>query len=363
MERIKKIAMYLRAPEVMKKITVFFIAAVIIAVVVVRYVNPPMEQYSATFLDVFHTSSTIVGYAKDEESFTEQVKLLKEELEHYHKLYDIYNDYDGINNIKTINDNAGIAPVKVDGEIIDLLLLAKEMYDTTNGQINVAMGSVLVIWHEYRDAGVNHPESASLPSMEKLEEAALHTDIHQVVIDIEASTVYLTDPAMSLDVGSIGKGYAVEKVAEYAKEIGIENILFSIGGNIRAVGTRIDGSDWRVGIRNPDLDSETEYVKKVQMKDMSLVTSGDYQRYYIVDGTRYCHIIDPDTLMPANEFASVSILTDDSGVADALSTSVFNMPLEDGLTFVNSLEGVEAVWIMHDGTIRYSDNFEDYILE
>lgn len=344
-------------------LAIIFIAAILIGIFIYRYANSPMEQYSATFLDVFDTSTTIIGYAEDEENFTKQVKLLKEELERYHKLYDIYKDYDGINNIKTINENAGIAPVEVDSEIIDLLLLAKEMYKTTEGQINVAMGSVLEIWHEYREKGVNNPETAVLPPVEKLEEAALHTDINQVIIDKEASTVYLSDSEMSLDVGSIGKGYAVEKVAEYAKEIGIENILFSVGGNIRAVGSRIDGSSWRLGIQNPDLSSSKEYVKKVQIKDMSLVTSGDYQRYYIVDGKRYCHIIDPDTGMPANEFASVSILTGDSGVADALSTSVFNMSFEDGLKLVNSMEGVEAVWIMHDGTIRYSDNFEEYILE
>ena len=346
-----------------KIIAAILIAAVLVGVLVYRYANPVMEQYTATFLDVFNTSTSIIGYAKEEETFTEEVKLLKEKLEYYHKLYDIYNDYEGINNIKTINDNAGIAPVEVDEEIINLLLLAKEMYDMTDGQMNVAMGSVLLIWHDYREAGVNHPENASLPSMEKLKEAALHTDIDQIIIDEEASTVYLTDPEMSIDVGSIGKGYAVERVAEYAKELGMEHILFSVGGNIRAVGTRYDKSSWRLGIQNPVLESEQSYVKRVEIKDMSLVTSGDYQRYYEVDGERYCHIIDPDTLMPANYFASVTVLTDDSGVADALSTSLFNMTMEEGLEFVNSLEGVEAVWVMHDGSLQYSENFGDYIVE
>jgi thiamine biosynthesis lipoprotein len=314
-------------------------------------------------LDVFHTSTTIIGYAKDEETFTEDVTLLKEQLEYYHKLYDIYHNYDGINNIKTINDNAGIAPVKVDKEIIRLLLLAKDMYEQTDGQMNVAMGSVLTIWHEYRDDGINHPEDASLPPMDKLQEAALHTDINKMIIDEEASTVYLEDPKMSIDVGSIGKGYAVERVAEYAKELGIEHILFSVGGNICAVGTKPDGSDWRLGVQNPDTDSDAAYVKKVEISDMSMVTSGDYQRYYIVDGVEYCHIIDPDTLMPADDFASVSIIAHDSGVADALSTSVFNMSLEEGMDFVNGLKDVEAVWVLHDGTLQYSHGFESYIIE
>lgn len=344
-------------------IAALIIAALLVGVLVYRYVSRPMEQYTATFLDVFHTSTTIIGYAKDEESFTEDVSRLKEKLEYYHKLYDIYHNYDGINNIKTINDNAGIAPVKVDEEIINLLLLAKDMYEQTDGQMNVAMGSVLRIWHDYRDAGINHPEEAALPPMDKLQEAALYTDINKIIIDKEASTVYLEDPEMSIDVGSIGKGYAVEQVAEYAKEQEMEHILFSVGGNIRAVGTKADGSPWRLGVQNPDTDSDEAYVKKVQIADLSLVTSGDYQRYYIVDGVEYCHIIDPDTLMPAKEFASVSIITGNSGVADALSTSVFNMSLEEGLEFVNGLKDVEAVWILHDGTLRYSDGFESYIIE
>lgn len=344
-------------------IPAIFIAVLLIGVLVYRYASRPMEQYTATFLDVFHTSSTIIGYAKDEKTFTEDVTRLKEKLEYYHKLYDIYHNYDKINNIKTINDNAGIAPVKVDQEIIRLLLLAKDMYEQTDGQMNVAMGSVLSIWHEYRDDGINHPEDASLPPMDKLQEAALHTDINKMIIDQEASTVYLEDPKMSIDVGSIGKGYAVERVAEYAKELGIEHILFSVGGNICAVGTKPDGSDWRLGVQNPDTDSDDAYVKKVQISDMSMVTSGDYQRYYIVDGVEYCHIIDPDTLMPADDFASVSIIAHDSGVADALSTSVFNMSLEEGLDFVNGLKDVEAVWILHDGTLQYSHGFESYIIE
>ena len=344
-------------------IPAIFIAVLLIGVLVYRYASRPMEQYTATFLDVFHTSSTIIGYAKDEKTFTEDVTRLKEKLEYYHKLYDIYHNYDKINNIKTINDNAGIAPVKVDQEIIRLLLLAKDMYEQTDGQMNVAMGSVLSIWHEYRDDGINHPEDASLPPMDKLQEAALHTDINKMIIDEEASTVYLEDPKMSIDVGSIGKGYAVERVAEYAKELGIEHILFSVGGNICAVGTKPDGSDWRLGVQNPDTDSDAAYVKKVEISDKSMVTSGDYQRYYIVDGVEYCHIIDPDTLMPADDFASVSIIAHDSGVADALSTSVFNMSLEEGLDFVNGLKDVEAVWILHDGTLQYSHGFESYIIE
>lgn len=347
-----------------KKAGILVAAILILCIFAGKYQKEnEVVRYTATFLDVFDTKTDIVGYGTSKEKFTGQVELLKDKLVYYNNLYDIYNDYEGTNNIKTINDNAGVAPVEVDPEIIHLLQFSKEMYEKTDGQLNIAMGSVLSIWHDYREAGTADPDNAELPSMEELEAAALHTDINQVIIDEEARTVYLADPEMSLDVGSIGKGYAVQRVAEYAREIGMESVLLSVGGNICAVGEKLDGTEWRLGIQNPDLGSEEEYVQKVDVKDGCVVTSGNYQRYYMVDGVRYCHIIDPDTLMPADYFASVSIITEDSGMADALSTSVYNMPFEEGLAYVNRMDGVEAMWIFEDGSIRYSEHFEDYVAQ
>ena len=342
---------------------VFFVVLILAVLFHQKQEERNLSRYTATFLDVFDTRTDVVGYSTSQEEFVEQVSLLKGKLEYYHRLYDIYNDYEGMNNIKTINDNAGVAPVEVSQDIIDLLLFSKDMYTLTNGQINIAMGSVLEIWHNYRDAGINNPESAELPPMEELQEASVYCDIEQIIIDEETMTVYLPDEHMSIDVGSIGKGYAVQRVAEYAKEIGMESALLSIGGNVCAVGGKLDGSDWRVGIQNPDLNSEEVYVRKVDVADACVVTSGDYQRYYVVDGVKYCHIIDGDTLMPADYFASVSIVTTDSGMADALSTSVFNMPFEEGLAFVNGLEGVEAIWVLYDGSIEYSDGFDRYAVQ
>ena len=347
-----------------KKAGILAVAVVLLALLAARYQNKnEMVRYTATFLDVFDTKTDVVGYVTGEEEFTAQVELLKEKLVYYNQLYDIYHNYEGINNIKTINDNAGIAPIVVDREIIGLLQFSKDMYEQTQGQTNIAMGSVLSIWHDYREAGVNSPLDAKLPPMDELENASAHMDIGDIIIDEEASTVYLSDPEMSLDVGSIGKGYAVQRVAEYAREIGMENVLLSVGGNVCAVGEKQKGTAWRLGIQNPDLSSEEAYVKKVDVRDACVVTSGNYQRYYTVDGVRYCHIIDPDTLMPADYFASVSIITADSGMADALSTSLYNMPFDEGLAFVNGMDGVEAMWIFGDGSIRYSESFEQYVAQ
>lgn len=323
------------------------------------------EQYTKTYIDVFDTVTQFIGYADTQETFMEQAEILKKELETYHMLYDIYTYSYGndVNNLRTINENAGIAPVKVDQKIIDLLKFSIDLYHKTNGETNIAMGSVLKIWHVYRTDGINEPEYAALPPMEKLQEAAQHTDINDIIIDEEASTVYLADPEMSLDVGSIGKGYAVQKVAEYARELGYTNLVINCGGNTITIGPKADGNDWILGIQNPDLSAENTLLKRVYATDKCLVTSGDYQRYYVVDDVEYCHIIDPDTLMPADYFTSVSIITEDSGMADALSTALFNMPYEDGLALINNMENTEAIWVFEDGSIHYSENFEDYVVE
>ena len=239
-----------------------------------------------------------------------------------------------------------------------MLKLGLDMYQKTDGKINIAYGSVLSLWHEYRERGLADPEHAKLPPEDLLDERRQHTDISGLIINEEASTVFLEDGEMSLDVGSIGKGYAVQRLAEYAQEAGMDHLLFSVGGNVCAVGSKPDGTPWRVGIENPDLESDKSYVGTAELSGTSIVTSGDYRRFYVVDGKRYCHIIDPDTGMPPENFPLVSVLTEDSGLADAWSTALFNMEFQKGLALVESVPEVEALWIMEDGEIRCSGGFE-----
>lgn len=312
-------------------------------------------------MELFNTVTKIVGYADTKEEFTDYAQMIYDKLNEYHQLYDIYNNYDGINNIKTINDNAGIKPVKVDQRIIDLLLSGKEKYEISKGQINIAFGAVLSVWHKYREAGIDHPEKAELPPMDVLKEKAEHTDINKVIIDEDAQTVYLEDPEMSLDVGAIAKGYATEQVAKYIYDQGFTSGMLSVGGNIRTLDAKADTNEkWSVGIQNPDLESEETNLEILSLTQMALVTSGDYERYYTVDGKRYCHIIDPDTLMPAEYFRSVTIVSSDSGKADGLTTTLFNMPYEEGLKLIEEIPDADALWVFANGDIKYSSHFADY---
>ncbi len=320
------------------------------------------EKYSTYSFDYFDTVTSITGYAESQEAFDKVAEEILGELSEYHKLFTIYHRYEGLENLCTVNETVDgeHRTVTVDRRIIDMLLYAREMYDKTDGTVNIAMGSVLSVWHDYRTEGIDEPWSAKLPPMEKLTEAAKHTDINQMVIDEAACTVTLTDPAMKLDVGAIAKGYAVEMAARSLEEKGVTGYVINVGGNVRTVGVKGDGENWLVGIENPEEDSEQAYLAYLELSGESLVTSGSYQRYYVVDGKRYHHIIDPETLFPSEGYVSVSVVCKSSADGDALSTALFCMEFEEGLALVESLSDAEAMWVLPDGTKKESSGFTGY---
>lgn len=325
-------------------------------------VESEYEKYSYSFLNAFDTLTQIVGYTKSEEEFNNYAKKIESRFYELHKLYDKYNDYEGINNIKTINDNAGVKPVEVDDEIIDLILFSKKMYEEVSHKTDIAMGSVLKIWHNYREEGLENPANAKIPPMEDLIKASEHMDLDNVIVDIENRTVYLNDPLMSLDVGSVAKGYATEIAIDEAVRDGFTSGIISAGGNVRTFGKPMDGirERWGVGIQDPDKFrfSENNLLDTIFINDASVVASGDYERFYMVGDKVLHHLIDPDTLMPGDYFRAVTVVTEDSGEADFLSTTVFLIPYDEGRKLVESMDGVEALWVLKDGTIEATDGMK-----
>ena len=312
------------------------------------------QQYTATFLTVFDTVTTVVGRDTSEEAFTEKAQAVHDGLLVYHQLFDIYHEYEGLNNLKTINDHPGEA-IEVDRAVIDLLTDCKAYFELTDGRVNAAMGSVLQLWHEARNDGLDDPMHAYLPDAEALAEAAKHTSWDSVVIDPENSTVTITDPALRLDVGAIAKGWSVQRVAETAPE----GLLISVGGNVCATGPKDEsGTPWVVGVQDPDGGSA--YLNTLYLTKGSMVTSGDYQRTYLVDGEFYHHIIDPDTLYPGRLWRAVTVVCPDSGLADALSTALFLLPMEEGQKLLDACDSV-AMWVDAEGELYYSTGFEDLI--
>lgn len=318
--------------------------------------EPKLRRYEASFLTLFDTVTTIVGYAETEEAFRRTAQEFHDSLLEYHQLFDVYHEYGGMNNLKTVNDSAGGDPVEVDGRILDLLLFCRELEGLTGGKVDVTMGSVLALWHEARTEGVDDPEHAALPDAGALEEAAKHTGFDLLEIDEEASTLRLTDPLARLDVGAVAKGWAVEQVCRAAPA----GLLVSVGGNVQATGPKPEGnSPWVVGVQEPDGEAQ-DYLHTLNIQHQAVVSSGDYQRYYTVDGVRYHHIIDPDTLRPGRLWRAVTVVGPDSGLADGLSTALFLLSQAEGAALAERC-GVQAMWVAPDGGLLYTDGFLELV--
>ena len=285
--------------------------------------------YESTWFDLFDTVCTVRAYAANRECFDRSAEKILELLEKCDRLFDIYNGYDGINNLKTVNENAGISSVAVDAEIIDLLEFSKEMYELTDGRMNIMIGALTSVWHKYREE-----DAGKLPSESELEVASGHIDISSLVVDREKSTAYISDPYASLDVGAVAKGYAARLILETLPQTELESAVVNLGGNIVTYGAKPDGSLWRVAVEKAD---SGEYIDTYELADMSVVTSGDYQRYYMVDGEKYHHIIDPQTLYPAAAHTQVSVICADPALADAMSTALFIADNETALRFAEEL--------------------------
>ena len=314
-----------------------------------------LTQYKETTFDVgFNTPFTLIAFTNSQEEFDELFEDMKVQVRFMNKLYDIYNNYEGINNIKTINDMAGIEPVKVDQEIIDLLLLSKMYSEETDYKFDPTLGAVLEIWHQAREQGImlNQENKPGIsPSQEVLEAAHKFVGWEFVEIDEDASTVYLNNENSALDVGAIAKGYAVEKVALALEEKGVEHAVVNGGGNVRTIGTKIDGVPWVVGVTNPDENNDNSVLSLAFKDSMSVVTSGDYERYFVdEDGNHQHHLIDSKTLQPARISRSITITTKDSTVADVLSTAYSMTTLDEAKAFTEKLaiKDLGLVWVFDD---------------
>lgn len=315
------------------------------------------SRYTYEFLGSFDTLIQFVGYAGSEEDFARLARKGQVRFEELHKLFDKYNDYPGVSNIKTINDKAGIMPVAVSREIIDLILLSKEWYGKTGGMVNIALGPVLEIWEDYREMGTADPEQARLPGLNELKAANAYTDLTKVQVDRDKRTVYLTETGMSLDMGAVAKGYATELVARELEEAGADSMLINSGGNVRLIGKPLDGirNKWGIGIQDPNgnpLNPNGKTLDTIFTTGQSVVSSGDYQRYYKVEGQPVHHLIDPRTLFPAPYYRAVTVMFPDSGVADVMSTALFLLSFEESRAMAEGIDGLEALWVFSDGRIE-----------
>ncbi len=320
------------------------------------------QKYSAVFFDLFDTVTTLTGYAESQQAFDQIASEAEAELTRLHRIFDPYHRYEGVPNVCLLNQTAAQAPVQVGEELFSVLLLMREWQPRLGSSVNIAMGSVLSLWHDARTQADADAGSAAIPDENALREAALHTELADVTLDADARTVYYKDSLLKLDLGAVAKGYAAQRMADWLAAR-MPSYLLSIGGNVCAGDPPMDGrAGWTVSIQDPahaeDADAWQYSLALLCVHNVSVVTSGDYQRYYWVDGVRMHHIISPQTLMPAAENRSVTIICGDSAVADILSTALFILPYEQGRALADGLDGVEAVWQTASGDVLTTDGVD-----
>ncbi|MBQ8879353.1 MAG: FAD:protein FMN transferase [Clostridia bacterium] len=342
--------------EIAPLIIVVLLTALVVAAILLR---DGEKNKSKILYGYFDTVTVITDYGGvSAEEFSDICLTVEEGLKYYHRLFDIYNEYSDTVNLCKINKLAGDGPIEIDAELFAFLEYCRDTYTLTRGEVNVCMGAVLSLWHEFRS---DYSKGAPIPQTEQLSALYEHCNIDHMILDRANMTVELTDPEMSLDVGAVAKGYAAQKIVDKLKDKGISGVTLDVGGNICLVGEKPSGDGWITGIENPDKSSDQPHVMTFTASDTSVVTSGDYQRYVTVDGKRYHHIIDKDTLYPSSFFSSVSVVCRDSGLADALSTALFSMSYEDGLALVESLPEVQlAVWVTPSGEVLTAKDMEYY---
>ena len=329
--------------------------------------EPSIQTYSATLTDIgFDTSLSFEAECTSEE-FDQYISIIEEKYKYYNQLFDQYNEYEGVNNVYTLNQNAYSHPVEVDEELIDCIQTALDINEIST-QFDITQGCLLSLWHTYRLEGMelnNEGKNGNLPTEIEITEAKKHGGKENILI--EDNTITYLDPNLSIDLGGIAKGYATQKVKEALIDAGCSHAFINAGGNVALIGLKSDGSDWNVGIHSPD--SNSALLDYICSDSKCIVTSGDYQRYYTVDNTKYSHIIDIQTGYPANYVRSVTVIMDNSCLADALSTTLFCMSVEDGMKLVDQLKqsyDIEVVWIVDQQTSSLSPylsnkNYDVYI--
>ena len=317
-----------------------------------------ISKHTTERFDCFDTFSSLTVYCKKDEfeAYKNEFDTITEK---YHKLFDIYNSYENVINIKILNESASLSPISVSKELFEALKYAKGLYNVTNGKFNIAIGALTSLWHDARTTATKNPEGAYIPTQEKINEALFHTDINSLVLDEQTHTVFYSDHRLSLELGAIAKGYVASVLYERFTELDADNFLINLGGNIVSHGIKPQNAHWAIKIENPFDDKTLGYNETVELKDTTVVTSGSYQRYFTYNEKQYSHIINSENGYPADIFVSVSVKApaDSSALADALSTALFCMSYEEGISLVSKLENVEVLWIFKDGSFKTTSGF------
>ncbi|HBL76735.1 MAG: thiamine biosynthesis protein ApbE [Bacteroidetes bacterium GWF2_42_66] len=261
----------------------------------------------------------------------------------------LISEWDPNSQTSKINSNAGVAPVKVDPELFHLIERAIQISKITDGAFDISYAAMDKIWKF--DGSLQQ-----MPDEETIRQSVLKVGYKNIILNKEDGTVFLKLPGMKIGFGAIGKGYSADKAKDFLMKEGVVAGMVNASGDLNCWGKKSDGKPWLVGITNPL--NKNKVFSWFPIENSAVVTSGDYEKYVVLNGKRYAHIIDPRTGYPAHGLTSVSIFAPNAELADALATGVFVMGIEAGLNLVNQLKGIECVLVDDQGKIYYSENIE-----
>lgn len=299
--------------------------------------------YTTSYFDSFDTVLTITVGAPDRGTAVRWTTDLHGIAQGLHGELNAYEGGEGGGGIYALNQGAGEGEsLPVSQDVMAVLSMGQELHRLTKGRLNICLGALTSLWREAR-------ETESLPDAAALEEARGAQDISALVLDTSCGTALLTDPSVSLDVGGIAKGYALEKMRLYAQEQGITSLLVNLGGQVMAIGRHPDGDPWTVALRDP---RDGSVLETLEVEDAVVVTSADDQRCFTVDGVTYHHILDPETGYPFMGCRSVTLILPlaYTTLSDGLSTALFLLSREEGMPLLREYEG-RVIRVEKDGEV------------
>ena len=264
----------------------------------------------------------------------EKINIGVSEIQRIERLLTTFSD-DSETNL--VNRNAGILPVEVSRETFDLIQRSMRISAITQGAFDITYGSIdKRLWNFDQNM-------TSLPDKETAKKMVRLINYRNIVLDQEKGTVYLKEKGMRIGFGGIGKGYAAERAKQVMRQAGVESGVVNASGDLTTWGVQPDGKEWTVGIANPNANGQV--FSYMSISGMAVATSGNYEKYVMINGKKYSHTIDPRTGLPVSGIKSVTIITTNAEIADAMATPVMIMGIETGLDMINQIKDIEAVII------------------
>lgn len=317
-----------------------------LALFLISYSTLAQLQSSQKVLNLMGSRFEFEALHENKELANESVE---EAISEVRRIEMLISSWDENSETSNINRNAGIQPTIVSEELFNLIERAKKISKLTHGVFDISFASLQEIWY-FNNQEIQPPDSLSVQhSVSKI-------NFENVVLNRSNLSVYLSQKGMKIGFGAIGKGYAANKAMHKMKILGIENGLVNAGGDLMAWGMDENGKPWQVGIADPS--GVKEYVGWLGIDNMSVVTSGNYEKYVIINGQKYGHIINPKTGYPVIGIQSVTVVCPDAELSDALATSVFVLGVKDGLSLINQLKNVECLIIDDHNKLWTSDKLK-----